>query len=87
VTWGFIWLMFVLKIPIVGLLAIVWWAIKAEPEPASSDGEGGIGRHPERPFPRWPKPRHRGPHGAPLPPSPPRVRSRAIAREPATPHR
>ena len=32
VTWGFLWLMFALKIPIVGLLWIVWWAVHAEPE-------------------------------------------------------
>jgi hypothetical protein len=87
VTWGFIWLMFILKIPIVALLTIVWWAVKAEPEPAASDGHGGIGRHPDRPSPRWPKPRRRGPHGAPLPPSPPRVRTAAIGRLPTLPHR
>src|SRR6266496_3876830 len=28
--------MFILKIPVVALLAIVWWAVKAEPEPAAS---------------------------------------------------
>src|SRR6266508_3818033 len=33
VTWGFIWLMFILKIPIVALLTIVWWAVKQETEP------------------------------------------------------
>ena len=31
--WGFIWLMFVLKIPIVALLTLVWWAIKQEADP------------------------------------------------------
>lgn len=87
-TWGFIWLMFVLKIPIVALLGIVWWAVKAEPEPASDGGDGGIHREPERPFPRWPRPRRRGPHGAPLPSAPPRVRTKAISRRvPAAPHR
>jgi hypothetical protein len=87
VTWGFVWLMFILKIPIVMLLCLVWWAIKSEADPAADEGDGGIRRHPQRPFPRWPKPRKRGPHGAPLPPSPARVRTRAVARMPAAPHR
>jgi hypothetical protein len=88
VTWGFVWLMFVLKIPIVMLLGIVWWAVKSEPVPSSGEGDGGIRRHPDRPFPRWPRPRMRGPHGAPLPPAPQRVRTQAIARRlPAAPHR
>jgi len=87
VTWGFVWLMFVLKIPIVMLLGIVWWAVKAEPEPASNEGEGGIRRHGGAPFPRWPRPRQRGPHSAPLPAPPKRVRTRAVGRVPAAPHR
>ena len=75
-SWGFVWLMLALKIPLVGLLCIVWWAIKQEPEDSSSsqDGEGGIKRqriHPRKPFPRRPR---RGPHGDPAPPPPPRVR-------------
>jgi len=87
-TWGFVWLMFILKIPILMLLGIVWWAIKAETNPAGDEGNGGIRRHREPPFPRWPKPRRRGPHGAPLPPAPPRVRTRLVSRRvPAAPHR
>ena len=31
--WELIFLMFVLKIPIVYLCLVVWWAIKAEPKP------------------------------------------------------
>lgn len=82
-TWGFIWLMLALKIPLAGLIFIVWWAIKQEPEEApSSDDDGGIKNdrlpHPRRPFPRHPR---RGPHGDPAPQSPPRVRTvRARAR-------
>jgi len=63
-TWGFVWLMFILKIPILMLLGIVWWAIKAETNPAGDEGNGGIRRHREPPFPRWPKPRRRGPRVA-----------------------
>ena len=75
-TWGFVWLMLALKIPLIGLLCIVWWAIKQKPEDSSSrDDDGGIKRH--RPHPRKPLPRHprRGPHGDPAPLPPARVRS------------
>ncbi len=82
-SWGFIWLMLILKIPLVALICIVWWAIKQEPEPAhSTDDDGGVKHtappHPHKPFPRHPR---RGPHGEPAPPPPPRVRTvRARAR-------
>jgi hypothetical protein len=33
VVWEFVFLMFVLKIPIVYLCLVVYWAVKAEPEP------------------------------------------------------
>ena len=36
-TWGFIWMVVVLKIPIVALLWLVWWAVHAEPEPAGEE--------------------------------------------------
>jgi hypothetical protein len=82
VTWGFVWLMLALKIPLIGLICIVWWAIKQEPEESSERGDdGGIKRH--RPHPRKPFPRHprRGPHGDPAPLPPTRVRTvRARAR-------
>jgi hypothetical protein len=77
--------MLALKIPLIGLICIVWWAIKQEPEeqtpsPARDD-DGGIRRHrqhPHKPFPRRPR---RGPHGDPAPLPPPRVRTvRARAR-------
>ncbi len=75
-TWGLIWLMFALKIPLAGLIYIVWWAIKQEPDETSSrDDDGGIKRHPQhprKPFPRHPR---RGPHGDPAPASPPRTRT------------
>jgi len=84
VTWGFLWLMLALKIPLIGLICIVWWAIKQEPEegevPSSGD-DGGVRReyrHPRKPSPRRPR---RGPHGDPAPPPPARVRTtRAHAR-------
>jgi hypothetical protein len=81
VTWGFLWLMLALKLPLAALIYIVWWAVKQEPEDSSSDDDGGIKRHrphPREPFPRRPR---RGPHGDPVAPPPARVRTtRARAR-------
>jgi hypothetical protein len=78
VTWGFIWLMFILKIPIFMLLGIVWWAARQDPDAAGQDGDGGVKRHPHRRPPRPPhSPRRRGPHGEPAAPAPPRMRTRA----------
>lgn len=79
--WTFIYLMFLLKIPIVAAVWIIYWAVKQEPDPASErqgDGDGGGRRppHPRRPLPRRPR---RGPHGDRPIPSPARVRS-AVAR-------
>jgi hypothetical protein len=77
VTWGFLWLMLALKIPIAALIYLVWWAIKQTPEqPESSDGGGGGTKlrraHPRKPFPRHPR---RGPHGDPPPMPPARIRT------------
>jgi hypothetical protein len=78
-TWTFIWLMVLLKIPIVGLFLIVRWAVSQTPEMASEQ-DGGIGprprpRHPHHPRSRLPRSPRRGPHGEPSPASPPRVRA------------
>jgi hypothetical protein len=82
VTWGFLWLMLALKIPLIALICLVWWAIKQEPDSSpSSDDDGGIKLqrpHPRQPFPRHPR---RGPHGDPAALPPARVRTiRARAR-------
>ena len=79
--WTFVYLMLILKIPIVALLLIVRWAIRATPEesePVRTDDSGGTKTHPRHPrHPRKPLPRHprRGPHGDPLPLPPPRTRT------------
>jgi hypothetical protein len=78
-TWTFIWLMFLLKIPIVALFLLVRWAVRQTPETATGT-DGGIGptsrpRHPHRPRARGPRPRLRGPHGEAPPPAPARVRT------------
>ena len=74
-AWTFVYLMVILKIPIVALLWIVWWAIHKEPETGAS-GEGGSPVRPRTPplVPR-PRPVRRGPHEGPQPASPARVRS------------
>lgn len=80
-AWTFIWLMFILKIPIVALFLIVRWAVKATPETEGGPGQdGGIGprprpRHPHHPRSRRPRSPRRGPHGEPAPVPPARVRT------------
>jgi hypothetical protein len=79
-AWTFIWLMLILKIPVVALFLLVRWAVKQEPEDSLGEEDGGISydprpRHPSHPRPRPPRSPRRGPHrGAPAPLSPPRVR-------------
>jgi hypothetical protein len=73
-----VWLAVALKIPIVALLWIVWWAIKDPPVTAPEDGGGGSPDRDPRPNPhprgRPPHPPRRGPHGLPEPAAPARVR-------------
>jgi hypothetical protein len=75
-TTTFIYMMLVLKLPIVALLWVVWWAVRATPEvDVEDEGDGGMRRSPHGPRPpRTPKPR-RGPHADPPPAAPARVRS------------
>jgi hypothetical protein len=74
--WGFVWMMVVLKIPIVALLWLVYWAVKQTDAEAEhpTDG-GGSDRHPHRGGPRRPRPPRRGPHAEPAPRAPSRVRA------------
>jgi hypothetical protein len=78
-TWGFIWMVVVLKIPIVALLWLVWWAVHAEPEPAADDASGGDGWDGHSPRPHKPRPPRRGDHAEPAPQPPARIRVRALA--------
>ena len=84
-TWTFIWLMLILKIPIAGILWIVWWAIhKTDDEPVADTGDGDGGsklrqhhhrRHPRAPRPYSPRHPRRGPHAGAPPPAPARTRT------------
>ena len=74
----FIWMMFVLKIPIVMLLALVYWAIKNSDQQEEHVDPGG-GRGHGYSHPRRPRPPRRGPHAEPPPRAPSRVRAHAGA--------
>jgi len=80
--WTMLYLFVALKLPILALGLLVWWAVKAEPEASDEPGEdGGTKRrpHPRRPLPHHPRRPRRGPHGEPAPAAPARVRT-ALAR-------
>ncbi len=76
-VWEFVFLMLILKIPIVYLCWVVWWAVKAEPHPPELAALVPVNepdsrrpwQRPQRPL----RPR-RGPHGSP---------TRGYARPPA----
>ena len=82
-AWGIVWLAVALKVPIIALLYLVWWAIKDPPEQAIDEDGGSHERDPLHPRDRPPHPPRRGPHGPPEPVSPARVR---VAQRP-TPRR
>jgi hypothetical protein len=84
--WAMFWLILVMKIPIVALLYIVWWAIREPPVPDVGHGDGGGGtRRDPHPRIRPPQPPRRGPHAEPAPAAP--QRSRGARRGPRLPHR
>jgi hypothetical protein len=68
-TWELIWMLVILKIPVVYVCLVVWWAIKAKPaplEPVRRTAPLAIDPRPGWRFSRTPSrvPR-RGPHGRP----------------------
>ena len=82
---AFVWMFFVLKIPVVAALLLIWYAVK-EPAPAQGDRDtrgGGGSHHPRLSPPRGPR---RGPHAGLRPPAPRRVRTAARGRR-VEPHR
>jgi hypothetical protein len=70
VVWEFIFMMLVLKIPIVYLGLVVYWAVKAEPRPPEPALLPAVLPEPE-PRPPWSRPMRprqprSGPHGSPV---------------------
>jgi hypothetical protein len=79
--WAIFFLLVVLKIPVIGALWLVWWAVRAEPLPEDGAEDDGGYRFPRR-GPSKPRgPRRGGPHGTgarPLPQCPPAGRRHVI---------
>ena len=72
-----VWMLVVLKIPVIALLWLVWWAVK-EPKPQEEEPvrvQRDPAPEPDHPRPRRPRPPRRGPHAEPAPPAPGRVRA------------
>jgi hypothetical protein len=84
--WTMLYLFVFLKIPILVLFYIVWWAVKQDTNPTNDGGDGGSRLEAKplpHPHPKLPRTPRRGPHGDPLPLPPPRVRPVAApARQP-----
>lgn len=67
-VWEFIFMMFVLKLPIVYLCVVVYWAIKAEPRPLEGAArlvENELDPKPWSARGRGPRRHRRGSHGSP----------------------
>ena len=66
--WAVFWLAVVLKVPIIALLWIIWWAVREPPQPDAGSDEDGGSPH-DHPHPRLhpPGPRRRGPTRDPGP--------------------
>jgi hypothetical protein len=60
-VWEIVFMLIILKIPLVWVCWVVWWSIKAEPEPGVEPGTEGINWKPWR-KPNGPRPRRGGPH-------------------------
>ena len=77
-TWTYVWLILLLKVPAVGFIWLVWRALRQrnelQPLPASDEGGGSKLRFEPHPRPRVPRRPRRGPHGAAPLPAPSRVR-------------
>jgi hypothetical protein len=67
-TWELIWMLVILKIPVIYLCLVVWWAVRARPaplEPALRPATSDIDPKPGWHFLRRPRRPRRGPHGSP----------------------
>ena len=59
-AWELVFMLVILKIPIVYLALVVWYAIRAEPEPGVDPTEYSVWRPWHK---HGPRPRRGGPHG------------------------
>jgi hypothetical protein len=61
--WEIVFMVVILKIPILYVCWVVWWAIRAEPTPGAEGGES-VHQVNWRPWrrPEGPRPRRGGPH-------------------------
>jgi hypothetical protein len=78
-VWEAIFMLLVLKIPVVYLIVVVWYAVRAEPEPEPAAGGDEVGvLAPLAPcgWDDWKRRRHR-PYGLRPRPQGPRLRARA----------
>jgi hypothetical protein len=66
-VWELIWLMVIMKIPILYLCWVVYWAIKSEPRPEQPAALVAVSNDSDPPprRPRRIRPRTPGPHGRP----------------------
>ena len=76
----FLWLMVFLKLPIVALLTLVWWAVRKTDSAEPEQRDWSPRRAPDHPRPRRPRPPRRGPHGGEAPAPPKRTRVHAKPR-------
>ena len=60
-AWELVFMMLILKIPIVYVALVVWYAIRAEPEPGVDPTEHSVWRPWSKPS--GSRPRRGGPHG------------------------
>ena len=74
----------ILKIPIVYLCAVVWWAIRAEPELEQGGGTAETAPHPWRPWHSWRRSRDATPPRRPARLADPGLRRARPARRPHT---
>lgn len=69
----------VLKVPVLAMIYLVWWACQPVPEVEAGDDDGGDHARRDRRKPKFPRGPRRGPHGpglGSLPESPHEGRSR-----------
>jgi hypothetical protein len=60
-AWELVFMLLILKIPMVYLALVVWYAIRAEPEPGVDPNDSSVWRAWRKP--KGPRPRRGGPHG------------------------